>query len=156
VKEKCRKRRQGIVGAPSTMNSFATAYDKIAERRNAQSLHYGIIFNLALGHTGHGIRYVREPDFWDHPRRQERRCHPCSRISVGTCIWVDLFLCGKTAAKMIFQFMAHFGRTDCLPLCPLSGAKLPRRSVTDEAVVDPTQTLKSLLHCLRISVLMLH
>ena len=67
---------------------------------------YGIIFNLALGHTGHGNRYVREPDFWDHPRRQERRCHPCSRINVGTCIWVDLFLCGKTDAKMIFPFMA--------------------------------------------------
>jgi hypothetical protein len=97
---------------------------------------YGIIFNLALGHTGHGNRYVREPDFWDHPRRQERRRHPCSRINVGTCIWVDLFLCGKTAAKMIFAFMALYCRGGERMSRQILGAQRTRLPQASAAVYD--------------------
>ena len=64
---------------------------------------YGIIINLALGDTSHGNPYGREPDFGDYPRRQERRCHPCSRINVCTFLWFDLLLLGNTAAKMRFS-----------------------------------------------------
>ena len=71
---------------------------------------YGIIINLALGDTSHGNPYGREPDFGDYPRRQERRCHPCSRINVCTFLWFDLLLLGNTAAKMSFSFMAPNGR----------------------------------------------
>jgi hypothetical protein len=58
---------------------------------------YGIIFNLALGHNN---RCCREPDFGDHTRRQERRCHPCGRISISTHVWADLLLRSKAAAEM--------------------------------------------------------
>jgi hypothetical protein len=57
---------------------------------------------LSVESSSLGNRYEREPDFRDYPRRQERRCHPCSRISVCTRVWVDLLLRGKTAAKMSF------------------------------------------------------
>jgi hypothetical protein len=98
----------------TAMNSFATLADKVTERRNARSVHtgegrhYGIIFNLALGNTDHGHRHGREPDFGGYPRRQERRCPPCHRIGVCTGVWVDLFLCGKTGAKMRFSVHGAF------------------------------------------------
>jgi hypothetical protein len=72
---------------------------------------YGISFNLALGLTSHGNRYEREPDFGDCPRRQERGCHPCSRISVCTCVWVNLLLRGKTAAREL-RFSVPRTKTD--------------------------------------------
>ena len=75
---------------------------------------YGIIINLALGDTSHGNPYGREPDFGDYPRRQERRCHPCSRISVCTFLWLDLLLLGNTAAKMSFSVHGT-KRTDWVP-----------------------------------------
>jgi hypothetical protein len=98
------------------MNSFAILGDKVkGETREAYTRakvgDYGISFNLALGLTSHGNRYEREPDFGDCPRRQERGCHPCSRISVCTCVWVNLLLRGKTAAREL-RFSVPRTKTD--------------------------------------------
>ena len=62
--------------------------------------YHGVIFDLALGHNGHGDRHGREPDFGDYSRRQERRRHSCSPVIFRTCVWTDLLLRGKTAPKM--------------------------------------------------------
>ena len=99
------------------MNSFATCADQVTQRRNARACTRakvdgdGIIFNLALAHIRHRDRHEREPDFGDYPGRQERRCRPCSRIGVGTGVWADLLLRGKTAAKVSFSVPAGISRT---------------------------------------------
>jgi hypothetical protein len=51
--------------------------------------------------------------------------------------------------------MIQFG-TNRTRTCPLSGAKQTSRGRTSMSVNDPTQTLKSVSHYLRIAALMLH